>query len=564
MKPVGRTILSRVLGYVIDSCVEAWSPRMAWDRSQIRGQSGGLRSGSWDGRLGDWSPPSGDANAVTINDLTTVRDRSRDAALNNPIAQAVRRIMADYVVDRGLKPQCLIDYDRLGISEQQAQDWQGACEAFYECESKKADVTGKCDMPALQRLIYLSMWDGGDVFVSYPMVADDDGRVGTRINLIEAERVDTPPEGYTDPLVNGGVATDKWAKPRGYWVYRGHPGDRKPNRLQMQFEFWSRIRAGRLNIVQLFHQDRIGQSRGIPGFAQGLPLIDQINEYVEDVAIQAQIQTRLGFFIETAADPFEAGKSMGKDFYKKLQGRGIAPGSVNLIRKGDSVNAIGATAPGQYFDPFLVRLQRIIAACIGAPYEILFGDIAAANFSSIRAGFLSFRKKIQGEQDILIPALQAYWDHIIYEGWLDGMLGDVGKTVPFESDRAAWARVKWVRPAPGYVDPTKEFSAYKIALDNGMMSLSQVIAEGGGNVMDTLRQIARDQRVIRELGIVLPGMSGPKPAGQADQTTGKQPQPDQPDPADQTSPDQQDQPDNQSPPDESAPGATEAEHEEQG
>ena len=535
----------------VDWAVSVASPKRGIERSQLRKVASSMQAGSGDGRLTDWNPPNGDANAVTIPDLIKVRNRSRDAALNNPIAQAVRRTMADYVVDRGLRPQSLIDYEKLGISEQQAQDWQGACESFYEQESKKADVTGKCDMPALQRLIYLSMWDGGDVFPSFPMVADDRGRKATRINLIEAERVDSPPDLMSDPAVNGGVATDSWGRPYGFWVYRGHPGDVKDVRGQTQFEFWRRIRGGRLNVMQLYHQERIGQARGIPGFAQGLPLIDQIGEYVDDVALQAQIQTRMGFFIEVAGNPIEQAKAMGNSkFYSDLQKRGIAPAAFNLLRQGDKLHTVGSTAPGQYFDQFLVRLQRVIAACIGAPYEILFGDVAAANFSSIRAGFLSFRKKIQAEQDILIPVLQAYWNHVIHEAWLDGKLGDVGLSIPFESDPEAWTRATWIRPAPGYVDPTKEFQAYKIGVDNGFMSLGQVIAEGGGKFEDVARRIAYEQRFLKELGVELQAakqaqQQAPQPDPNAPQQDQQAPADEQPAPDQQPSPDEQPQPDQQ-------------------
>lgn len=539
--------IASALTAVVDFAVAMASPKRGIERAGLRKVATSLQAGSSDGRLVDWNAPNGDANAVTIPDLLKVRDRSRDAALNNPIAQAVRRTMADYVVDRGLRPQSQVDAKLLGISEQQAQDWQGACDSFYETECKKADVTGKCDMPALQRLIYLSMWDGGDVFPSFPMVADDEGRKATRINLIEAERVDSPPDLISDPYVNGGVATDKWGKPYGFHVYRGHPGDVKSVRAGNQFEFWARVRGGRLNVMQLYHQDRIGQARGIPGFAQGLPLIDQIGEYVDDVALQAQIQTRMGFFLEVAGDPITQAKAMGTTkFYETLQKRGIAPAAFNLIRQGDKVHTVGPTAPGQYFDQFLVRLQRVIAACIGAPYEILFGDVAAANFSSIRAGFLSFRKKIQGEQDILIPVLQAYWNHVIHEAWIDGLLGDVGKTIPFEQNPAAWTRANWIRPAPGYVDPTKEFGAYKIAVDNGFMSLGQVIAEGGGKFEDVADKIAYEQRYLRQKGVdLLAWKQGQQQPQQGDPNA---PQQDPQAPADeQQAPDQQPAPDQKDP-----------------
>ncbi len=77
----------------------------------------------------------------------------------------------------------------------------------------------------------------------------------------------------------------------------------------------------------------------------------------------------------------------------------------------------------------------------------------------------------------------------------------MGSKARFEDAPGEWARVQWIRPAPGYIDPTKEMQAYKLAVDSKFMSRTQVIAEGGGNRDDVFQQIAEEEQLLEELGI---------------------------------------------------------------
>lgn len=522
------SLLSRAIGYVSDAWLMAKDPKQAHERRFWRDQGhrfASMTAGAMDKAMAEWNPPDGDANAVTLEDLPVVRARARDSALNDPIAQAVRRTMADHVIGNGMTPECLVDYERLGITEEQAKEWQGQCKDHFTKMSAQADVTGRLTFQQLQRLIFLSVWDGGDVFPSFPMTPGDDGVRRTRINLIEAERVDTPPGQVANPNILGGVQVDSWSRIEGFWVYRGHPGDARPQRDRMKFEFWPVVKGGRRNVLQLYQQERIGQARGVPGFAQALALTDHTSNYFDEILLACRIQNAMSIWIESAGDPAKVAEGIAatlggrsSDPYREIKERGIVPGSVNTLRKGDKAGFLGPSTPGQYTDPFLVRLLRAIAACIGAPYEIVFGDVGAANYSSIRAAFQTFRKTIGNWQGIVRPALDAYWIHTIREAWLDGKLGKFGLSVPFNDSPEDWARVTWTPPKAGYIDPTKEMAAYKIGVDNGFMSRSQVIAEGGGNASDVFQQLANEQEELDELGVTLgaflPQQGSPAPAPQ--------------------------------------------------
>ena len=44
-----------------------------------------------------------------------------------------------------------------------------------------------------------------------------------------------------------------------------------------------------------------------------------------------------------------------------------------------------------------------------------------------------------------------------------------------------WCNTRWIGPARGYIDPTKEIAANIAAIEAGLMSRSEAIAERGGD-----------------------------------------------------------------------------------
>lgn len=451
-----------------------------------------------------------DANAATLERLPELRRHSRYAVAHNPIARAIRRCFADHVIGSGIVPRSAVNPRRLGISESQAREFEEAADEVFRDASRFADVTGRQEYVGLQRLVFLSIFDAGDVFPSFPMVVRDDGApVTTRINLIEAERVETPIKDATNPRVRGGVQLDAWGAPEGYWVVRDHPGDQLAAR-RFQHEFWSRSRNGRVNVMQAYAQDRIGQARGLPVLHAALPIIDQVGQYVDSTIFQAELQTRLSLWITTQGDPeqmaqlLQARDSAAREAaYAGLLEAGVQADSINLLAEGDDVKSVSPSTPGAYWDALIVRLLRLCgAAAGGAPFELFSNDVGAANYSAIRAALMAFRKTIAQQHEALLPVFRVHRELALWEAWLDGKLLPGAPWLRMDRDRAGWLAAKWHLPAQGWIDPTKEVAAYTDAVDAGFMSRGDVIAQMTGETyLDVARRRADEARIDRELGL---------------------------------------------------------------
>jgi lambda family phage portal protein len=147
---------------------------------------------------------------------------------------------------------------------------------------------------------------------------------------------------------------------------------------------------------------------------------------------------------------------------------------------------------------------RAVAAAMGVTYEQLTGDLTQVNYSSIRAGLLEFRRRVEALQHGVIvhqlcrPIWNAWMDQAVLEGSL---------TLPgYASDamtRRDYQACKWIPQGWQWVDPLKEADAMKAAIRCGLMSRSEAISANGYDAEDVDREIAADNARADGLGLVL-------------------------------------------------------------
>ena len=73
----------------------------------------------------------------------------------------------------------------------------------------------------------------------------------------------------------------------------------------------------------------------------------------------------------------------------------------------------------------------------------------------------------------------------------------------YEVNPGRYRAIKWCPRAYGYVDPQKEVAAYKDAVRCGFKTLSDVVAEQGGDLDDLLKQRQAELAMLDEMNIVL-------------------------------------------------------------
>ncbi len=153
---------------------------------------------------------------------------------------------------------------------------------------------------------------------------------------------------------------------------------------------------------------------------------------------------------------------------------------------------LGANPDG---DRVALAARRAIAAGLRLPYHVLTGDVSSANYSSIRTALIEWRKHIETIQwTVLVPQMldpiwRAFTDHMVLTGQIR------------EAPGVDLMAVEWRFPRFPWVDPQKDMQAEILAIDNGLKSRSQVIAEMGYDAEDLDEEIAEDRAREERLGL---------------------------------------------------------------
>jgi lambda family phage portal protein len=164
----------------------------------------------------------------------------------------------------------------------------------------------------------------------------------------------------------------------------------------------------------------------------------------------------------------------------------LAPGMVNYLRPGEEVSFAAPSGAGQ-FEPVMMAALLAMAAGAGITYDQLTGDLRRANYSSLRAGKIEFRRLVEQLQWLtLIPtAMERIRTRVVETAILAGRL----------RDRKGGYPAQWIPPANEPIDPKKDLEADILAVRAGRMSPQEFIAAWGRDP----RQVLQDFKAFWKL-----------------------------------------------------------------
>ncbi len=494
----------------IDRIFEYVAPDVALQRRRSRvalAMTGGYVGGRKNRRsMSGWHVTNNDADGDILPDLETLRERSRDLIRNNPLASGAINTKVTNVVGTGLKLQSWIDHQFLGMTEEQAAEWEATAEREFElwAKSQNCDVTRMQNFYGIQELAFRSTLANGDSFVLLPYVPRVGSVYDLRIQLVEADRVCNPDRKMDTPELSGGVEKDQYGAPVAYYILTVHPGSIAGSMVRK----WEKIPAfgdktGRRNVLHLMKKERIGQTRGVPDLAPVTEMIRQLGEYTEAEVDAAVVSSLFTVFVKTETgdglDNMEpvsetGGKKSDKDFK-------MGPAAMLDLMPGEDVVFADPKRPNVAFDPFVMAVLRQIGVALELPFEILVKHFTAS-YSAARAAMLEAWKFFKARREWLAD----YLCQPVYEAWMWEAVARGRLNAPgFFSDpaiRAAYLGAKWIGPARGQIDELKEVKAAKERVDMGISTLTQESAEYNGSDWEDLHaQRKKEVAMRREAGL---------------------------------------------------------------
>jgi lambda family phage portal protein len=253
-------------------------------------------------------------------------------------------------------------------------------------------------------------------------------------------------------------------------------------------------------VLHLFRREQADQHRGVPVLAAALSTFRSLSKYLEAELTAARVAACISMFVKRSGltDDLPPGFDATTDAHGDARVlERLEPGVIEYLDPGEEIQTFKTDRPGTTFDPFVTRMLRAISAAVGLPYELVVRDFSKTNYSSMRAALLETRRGFRCDQALLANlVLQPIRELVLEEAYARGML----PAVPgFLDLRPALFRTRWVPPACGWVDPTKEIQASRDAVEGGLSTLADEASSNGQDWSDVAEARARELVRLREL-----------------------------------------------------------------
>lgn len=505
-------LIDKMIGYI--------SPDMALKRAESRARlkvvNSFFSSGTGYGRHGasyakksllGWITDGMSADEDIVENIATLRNRSRDLYMGAPLATGAIKTVRTNVVGSGLALNAQIDADYLRMTEDEAREWEKGTEREWQlwAESIDCDAERKQNFYQLQSLVLMSALLSGDVFVTMPIIRRAGSAYDLRVGLIEADRVCNPLQNIpTNVNLLGGVEIGTYGEAVAYWIAKYNPNSFPKADINLIQE-WKRVpafgaRTGRRNILHVMADiERPEQRRGVPLMAPVIESLKQLSRYSDAELMAAVVSGMFTVFVKsntpnTPLGPaFDPAMKIDPDPNAYELGNGAIVG----LGDGEDIQIANPGRPNTAFDGFVTAICRQIGAALEIPYELLIKNFTAS-YSASRASLLEAWKMFRMRREWLVSS----FCQPIYEEWLtEAVLKGRVKAPGFFDDpaiKAAWCGADWYGDAQGQLDPLKEANAAKVRVEEGFSTREREAAELTGMKYETINAVRRREEAMRK------------------------------------------------------------------
>lgn len=467
------------------------------------------------GLLG-WLTSGTSADEDIVDNSDILRARSRDLFMGSPLATGAIKTVRTNVIGSGLMLNAQIDAKYLGLTEDEAREWEENTEREWRlwAETVDCDAERKQTFYQLQSLTLMSAIMSGDVFVILPIIKRPGSVYDLRVGLIEADRVCNPLNIPTGANILGGVEVDKYGAPIAYWISQFNPNSH-PRWNQNTMNEWKRVPAfgaktGRRNVMQVMADvERPAQRRGVPMLAPVIEALKQLARYSEAELMAAVVSGMFTVFIKsnTPNNPLQPMFDPAQQLDTDPKSYEMGNGAIVALDENESIETANPGRPNTAFDGFVIAISRQIGAALEIPYELLVKNFTAS-YSASRAALLEAWKMFRMRREWIV----GNFCQPIYEEWLaEAVLKGRIKAPGFFDDpaiKAAWCGAEWYGDSQGQLDPLKEANAAKVRVEEGFSTREREAAELTGMKYETIHAVRRREEAMRRAD----GLSGTAPA----------------------------------------------------
>jgi lambda family phage portal protein len=425
---------------------------------------------------------NGGPNQDIKQSLSTLRKRSRHAIQNHPLAVSAIENYTSQLIGNGITAK-----------------WPDkAIQALWEKWIKECDADGIDSFYGLQVLAARSQFEAGEVLVRRRARLPQDGlSVPLQIQLLESDHLDENYNSQVDNNITMGIQFNGIGQRVFYHLWRNHPSESGT----LTGNIRNAVPAN--DVIHLFRRLRPGQQRGVPELTAVLARLYDIDEMQDSTLMKQKSAALFGWIVTKKSPEIQAGQEtnfvdrglLGADEGEETEEgtpiTEIRSGGIHYMEEDEDVKFSSPDGIGQNYIPWLKSELRTVAKGLpGCTYEQLTGDLTDVNYSSIRAGLVEIRRRIEQLQYMMMihrfchPIAQWFLDHAVISGAV---------TIKnYWSNRTEYLPT-WFTPRWDWVDPLKDVMADLIETRTGFTTRAAKVAERGGDIEKVDEQLLKEQ-----------------------------------------------------------------------
>ena len=417
--------------------------------------------------------------------------KSRDLVRNNAIARGMELTLTDYIGGNELTP--------IGEKDLLApwKEW-----------ARKCGMDGWSFWGDIYRDMIGGQFESGEVIINTPIDPDARGFIKTRLQLIEADRVQTPTNEKSPYDIRDGIAYKRTGREIGYYIAKIKQGYYQTG-AQSNFDFMPRFNGNRINTILARRPDKRRPSQGhqVPMLHASIQQLIDIDDLADAIVKRAQALSLVSAFLETdRTDDIQnaLGKRNADTDNEPVNNQGdpviigdIIPGTITTMPFGTKVHTL---TPSGNMDlvALILHFLRQFGASVGMPIEMFLRDYSNTSFSSGRLSFDgAFRMFDRWNIGNVSQFVNWIFRLVTIEAYLNGHPA-IRKLSSLEL-RDQLNQVAWIGGERVDADPLKTAKANQLNIDMGMTTQEIELQKKHIEFEDVVRSKARMTQLIKTI-----------------------------------------------------------------
>lgn len=474
----------------IDNVISFISPEWGARREAWRKYAEDLRSydaAGYGNGSANWRAVNQSAELTDRYSRDTVRARTRDLERNSDMLNSVVSAYKRNVFGSGfaLRPK---------TGEEATDDLLKRAWKRW-CKKQNCDVTGTQSFNQIMRMcVQRKKVDGGILILKR---YTNQGFVPFQLQTMEVDELDNAqiqPKHAGNKVV-GGIEYNRWNRPMGYW-FRQYGLD---GSLPLESVY-----VDAKDVIFYFTKRRPSQIREMSDMSPTVTRIRDTNEFMTAVSVKERITACLAVFIKRTVPSGGVGRvrNVNESGRTSYEGKTIAPGMIREMDPNDEIQVVNPNGQGTDATTYIKLMQHMISAGQGLSYEATSRDMSETNYSSARQGMIEDDLTYDDEKELLLEVMDEIYETFVISCVLAGVI----PAPSFWENKEKYLAHSWTAAPKKWIDPSKEATANKIALNTGQKTFQQMAAENGMDWKEQMDEILEVLEYARERGLEMGGV----------------------------------------------------------